>query len=444
MEGLIMAAQLILGLSILVGLHELGHLLAAKAFGMRVEKYSIGFPPKIFSFKKGETEYSLGAIPLGGFVKITGMIDESLDTKSLSAEPKPWEFRSKPAWQRLIVMLGGIIANVITGIIIFIFLAKINGDTYLSKEQLNENGIVASELAQEIGLKTGDKIVKVNGQDYNRFTDLLDPNVILGSNSFYTVLRDGQELNVSIPSNLLDKLSDDQGPFLQPFHTFKIGQVAEGSPAYEAGILAGDRIEAINGEEVKYYHEAVDIIQSSSNKELSFRIRRPSDEVEQIFEELQVTARISSEGKLGFIPTWTTDLQYDSYSWGEAASIGTYDAFNFVWINIKAFGKIFSGEVSARKSLSGPIGIAQIFGGSWDWLHFWRITALLSMILAFMNFLPIPALDGGHVAFLLYELVSGRKPSDKFLENSQKVGMVILLSIMVFAFYNDIARFFLQ
>ena len=205
MEGLVMTAQIILSLSILVGLHEMGHLLAAKAFGMRVEQFSIGFPPKIFSFKYGETEYALSAIPLGGFVKISGMIDESMDVEAMKEPPKPYEFRSKPAWQRLIVMLGGIIVNVITGIVIFISLTYIYGDTFISNEAVNEHGgIVAYELGQELGLQTGDKIVKVNGKEVEDFSEILDPHVFMGDGAYYTVERNGKMVNIPIPGNFIE------------------------------------------------------------------------------------------------------------------------------------------------------------------------------------------------------------------------------------------------
>ena len=255
METVIMIAQLILGLSILVGLHEFGHLLAAKAFGMRVEQFSIGFPPKIFSFKYGETEYALSAIPLGGFVKISGMIDESLDTKNMSEEPEPYEFRAKPAWQRLIVMMGGIIVNVVTGIIIFVFLQYGYGETYESKENIAENGIYAYEPAQEIGLQTGDIIINVNGKDYEKVSDLTSSDVLLESDSYYTVLRDGEEIIIPIPNDLIGRISEDNQriPFIAPLYEFEVDVVQPQSNADMAGLLPRDKIIAVNGNEVKYF-----------------------------------------------------------------------------------------------------------------------------------------------------------------------------------------------
>lgn len=433
METIIMIAQLLLGLSILVGLHEAGHMLAAKAFGMRVEQYSIGFPPKIFKFKYGETEYSLGAIPLGGFVKITGMIDESLDTKSLSEEPQPYEFRAKPAWQRLIVMMGGIIVNVITGIIIFIFLQYGYGETYVPKDIVMENGIYAYDLGKEIGLQTGDKIIAVNGRDYERVGDLTSTDVLLTSNSYYTVLRDGKEIKVPIPNDFIERYSEDNQSvdFFDPLFEFKVDVVAPQSNADMAGLEKGDKIIAVNGEPVKYFQEFSEYLEKNKGKEIALTVRRLED-------TKQITAQVTDEGKLGFYPDAEMELAHQEFSFAEAIPSGTAKAFDVVWVNIKAFGKIFRGEVSASESLSGPIGIAQIFGGEWIWQKFWTITGLLSMVLAFMNFLPIPALDGGHVVFITYEMISGRKPSDKFLENAQKVGMVLLLGLMGFAIFNDI------
>ncbi len=444
MEGVIMAAQLLLGLSILVGLHEFGHLLAAKAFGMRVEKYSIGFPPKIWGKKFGETEYSLGAIPLGGFVKISGMIDESLDTKSMSEEPEPWEFRAKPAWQRLIVMMGGIIVNVITGVIIFISLLYINGESYLTKDELNKHGIEASDLARQIGLRTGDKIIDISGKDYETYGDLLSPDVILGSDVYYTVLRDGEYLKIDIPSDFLDRLSDKRGePFIDFRAPFKVGQILAGSNAEDGGLQAGDEFVSVNGDPIKYYDEFKGKMDELKGQEFTAVVSRPMEGTESDVtspETLKLT--VDEDGLLGFQAQKMVNYATRDFGLGVSISKGTNEAFGIVWQNIRGFGKIFSGEVSASKSLSGPIGIAQFFGGTWDWNHFWRITGLLSMVLAFMNFLPIPALDGGHVVFLTWEMVSGRKPSDKFLENAQKVGMVLLLGLMSYAIFNDVYKLF--
>ncbi|SMD36796.1 regulator of sigma E protease [Reichenbachiella faecimaris] len=438
MEGLIMTAQLLLGLSILVGVHEFGHLIAAKAFGMRVEKYSIGFPPKIWGFQYGETEYSFGAIPLGGFVKISGMIDESLDTEALSQEPEEWEFRAKPAWQRLIVMMGGIIVNVITGIIIFVFLVYSNGSSYVPKEELNKHGIVAYELGQEIGLKSGDVILKVNGKDYNRFNDLRSMEVLFADQPTYKVQRGDSVFDLAFPEGFLNKLTDKKykDRFIAFRFPYDVGQVIAGSEAAKGGLLAGDKILTVNNEPAIYFDQLKALLTSHADSNVVATVKRLDNSTATL------TFKVSPEGTIGFQPNPLINYMHDEYSFGQAIPIGTAQAFNVVWANVKGFGKIFSGEIAVTKSVGGPFKIAQMYGGTWDWMKFWNMTGLLSMILAFMNFLPIPALDGGHVVFLTYEIVSGQKPSDKFLENAQKVGMVLLLGIMGFAIFNDIFQIF--
>lgn len=435
MEILIMAGQLILGLSILVGLHELGHLLAAKAFGMRVEQYFIGFPPKVFSIKRGETEYGIGAIPLGGFVKISGMIDESLDTEQMRGEPKPWEFRAKPAWQRLIVMLGGIIVNVITGIIIFVVLTYKNGNTYLPASEARY-GIVAYDLAKEIGLQTGDKIVRINGKPYKDFAEIRSSDVLLGNNSYYTIERNGKQMDIDIPNDFIDKLSDKKstGQFIDPIQPFKVGELAAGQPAIKAGLKTGDVITSVNGKPIHFYHEFGETVRPMKNKPIVMTVTRNG-------QPLTLKMTTTADGTVGLWPTSLLKFTTEEYTFGEALAVGTKRAFQVVFDNIKGFGKIFRGEVSASKALSGPIGIAQnLFGGVWLWDRFWMVTGLLSMALAFMNALPIPALDGGHATILTYEIVSGRKPSDRFLEAAQRVGMVILLGLMAFAIFNDVFK----
>ncbi len=438
MEGLIMTAQLMLGLSILVGLHEGGHLLAAKFFGMRVEKFSIGFPPKIWGFQYGETEYSIGAIPLGGFVKISGMVDESLDTESLPEEPQPWEFRAKPAWQRLIVMLGGIIVNVITGMFIYISLAYSNGESYISKEEFNKHGLVAFELAEQIGLKTGDRILEINGKDYQKYSDLRSPDVLLGDNSYYTVNRDGQTFEVKIPGDFIDRMTDKNQavPFIEPRTPFKVGRVAFGTPAEDGGLETGDEFSSVNNTEIKYFNEFKSSLSDNAGKEIEAVVKKENGE------ETTLNFMVSEEGTIGFEADILVELSYREFSVTESISHGTNQAFGVVFTSIRGFGKMFRGEINPSKSLAGPIGIAQMFGGIWDWSRFWKLTGLLSMVLAFMNLLPIPALDGGHVMFLTFEIVSGRKPSDKFLEGAQKVGMVLLLGLMVFVIFNDIIKIF--
>lgn len=437
MDTLIMVGQLLLGLSILVGLHELGHLLTAKMFGMRVEKFSIGFPPKIAGFQWGETEYSIGAIPLGGFVKISGMVDESMDTEQMSAEPQPWEFRSKPAWQRLIVMLGGIIVNVITGIVIFFFMVYNNGETYYSRDQVIENGIVAYEYAEAIGLQTGDKILDVSGEPYKSLGDLTSGSVLLSENGYYTVERNGEQLKIDIPKGFINTFNSDESftKFVSLRFPFDVGVVDEGSEAEKAGMKVGDKILAVNGQKIEYYDEFKPALAGYENKNAEIVIQSQNE-----IDTLSIA--VSDDTTIGFYANLLIDPVQRKFGVGESLKKGTEKAFGVVILNARAMGKMFTGEVSAR-NVSGPIGMAKIYGDVWDWTKFWSITGLISMILAFMNLLPIPALDGGHVMFLLYEMISGKAPSDKFLENAQKVGMAILLVLMVFVIGNDILKIFM-
>lgn len=460
MEGLIMAGQLILGLSILVTLHEFGHYITAKWFKMRVDKFYLFFDflfpiPSILNFalfkkKIGDTEYGLGWFPLGGYVSIAGMIDETQDASNLAKEPEPWEFRAKPAYQRLIVMLGGVIVNVITGIVIFIFLTYSNGNNFISKAELNKNGIVALELAQQIGLKTGDRIIQVNGADFNSLTDLRSSEVLLGDNSSYTIQRGNQTIEIKIPSNFIEKLSDKKAGFIEPMAKFKVAEVTspnpptafdkllgkksdEMLPALSAGLKEGDYITAVNTKPITFYHEVKEALKMEAGKPIRLRIVRNGKA-----DTLQMT--VTQGGQIGFFPELLIKVSHQEYGFLEASGIGTSRAFSVVTDNVRGFKKIASGDVSASKALSGPIGIAQMFGGVWDWTRFWMLTGLLSMALAFMNILPIPALDGGHAVFLLYEMITGKSASDKVLERAQQAGMMILLALMAYTFGNDIFK----
>lgn len=440
MEGLIMAAQLILGLSILVTLHELGHFIPARLFKAKVTKFFLFFDAygfKLFSFKKGETEYGIGWLPLGGYVKIDGMIDESMDKEFLNSEPKPWEFRSKPAWQRLIIMIGGVTVNLITGFVIFIALTYYLGESYLPASEA-KYGIVAHELAQELGLKTGDKILKINNKTYERFSDPISPDVLLESGSFYTINRKDSIFDLYIPSDFINKMADNKfknASFLDPITTFKVGGVVPGKAAEKAGLLKGDKIIFIDSTKIAFFHELQAALSEKKGKNITLIINRNN-------ENLNLKASVSAEGKLGF--EVESELKYNSQKFGLLESIGkgTVKAFSIVTIQFKGFKKLFTGEIDPSKSLSGPIGMAQQFGGTWDWVRFWTLTGLISMVLAFMNLLPIPALDGGHVIFLLYEIIARRKPSDKFYESAQKIGMALLMALMVYAVFNDVLKFF--
>lgn len=455
---MIMLAQLLLSLSFLVAVHEFGHLLAAKYFGMRVEQFSIGFPPKIISFKKGETEYALSAIPLGGYVKISGMIDESLDTEAMKLPPQSWEFRAKPAWQRLIVMLGGIFVNVVVGVMIFIGLTYVNGDSYILKDEINKNGgFLIGPIGEKIGLQHGDKIVKINGQDFDYFEDILKPETLLSTNGHYTVERNGQLIDIPIPADFIQKFNKKSsvGDFLWPRIPPVIGRVAPGTLADRIGLKPGDQIVEINGTPVNFHDQVVTIVKQMTDPKnlqggtgiaksdsVNFKVQRGS-------EVLSYHESFKGDTMIGFAPNGTMPKEFlekaehnVTYGFFESIPRGTERAFSTLAVQVKAFGRIITGALNARDSLSGPVGIAQAFGTEWDWNRFWSLTGVLSLVLAFMNLLPIPALDGGHVMFLSYEIISRRKPSDKFLENAQKVGMVFLLALMVFIFANDLIKVF--
>ncbi len=443
MDWMIMVAQLLLSLSFLVAVHEAGHLLAAKYFGMRVEQFSIGFPPKIWSFRKGETEYAISAIPLGGYVKISGMIDESLDTETMKQEPQPWEFRSKPAWQRLIVMLGGISVNVIVGIVIFIGITFAFGDMFLLKDAINKHGgFYAGPVGESIGLKTGDKIVAINGQDFQYFQDILKPETLLSTNGYYTVERDGRQIEIPIPADFIQQFNkkENQGQFVLFRLPAEVAIVEPGSIADSVGLREGDRVVAVNGVPVTYTDEVNDVVASAIQE------RKDSITlgVDRGGERLVFTASFKGAERIGFGANRKDFLDRASrvvnYSFAESIPLGIERAFTTLAVQVKAFGRIISGTLSPKESLSGPLGIMQAFGGEWDWERFWSLTGVLSLVLAFMNLLPIPALDGGHVMFLSYEMISRRKPSDKFLETAQKVGMVFLLALIVFIFANDIVK----
>jgi len=450
MEGMIMTTQLLLSLSILIAVHEWGHFITARMFNIRVEKFYLFFDflfPmanvlnfSLVKYKKGDTEYGIGWFPLGGYVKIAGMVDESMDKEQMKAEPQPWEFRSKPAWQRLIVMMGGIIVNVITGVLIFIGIVYFIGDRYILKDYVNENGgVQAMDLAQQIGIQTGDQIIKINGHDFEYFDDLAKPDVLLSENSYYTVLRSGEQVNIPIPPDFIEQFDkrDAIVNFVLPRRAPIVDEVAPNTIAERIHLQQGDRIVEVQNKPIAYHDELTAVTRNFSGDTLQFKVKRG----EQLMEFKEY---FKDAPGIGFyVPNQIVPVEGEktvTYSLGESALIGPGRAFGVIGVQLKAFRKIFTGQISFKKSLSGPIGMAKAYGGTWDWERFWRMTGLLSMVLAFMNFLPIPALDGGYVMFLLYEMISGREPSEKFFENAIKVGMAILLVLMVFVFYNDIAK----
>jgi len=435
MESLIMAAQLILSLAILVTLHELGHFIAARAFGIKVEKFYLFFDAwgvKLFSFKYKDTEYGIGWLPLGGYVKIAGMVDESMDKDQIAKPAEPWEFRSKPAWQRLIVMIGGVTVNLLLGIFIFSMMIFKYGENYVPASEL-KYGIIAQELGKEIGLETGDKIISINGKPLEKFEDLTNPDVFLNKNVQFEVDRNGEQKIVKIPADFIEKLSDKRkAGFVDFRYTFKVG-IIQNPLTEKAGLRKGDVFYSVNGDTTPYFDMFHKSLLKYKNTDATFHVYRDN----QI---ITLVIPISEDGKLGFKQEPQINFGKNTYGFFESFSAGTERAFYALAANIKGFGKVIKGEVNPSKALAGPIGIAKEFGSTWVWERFWALTALISLILAFMNILPIPALDGGHVVLLLLEMVMGRPLSEKTQMTIQSIGMIILLALMVFVFGNDIYK----
>jgi len=436
MSIVIMVGQLLLGLSILVILHEFGHFIAARAFGIKVEKFYLFFDAwgvSLFKFNYKGVEYGIGWLPLGGYVKIAGMIDESMDTEQMAGPPQPWEFRSKPAWQRLIVMLGGITVNILLGILIFWVITLKYGETQTPNDNL-KYGIAPGVVGKKIGLQPGDKIVAVNGKHIEYFDELISSKVLLG-NSVLTVDRDNKEVLITVPGTILNDLSDyGIAEFVKPRVKFAIDGISPNSGAQKAGLAKGDSILAINGQKTAFFDEVQTALQNNKNKQVELTIWHNNVTRQQ-------PAQITKEGTLGFLPkpTLPEDITIHFGFFG-SLPVGASKALGQFADQSKALSKIFTGQVKARKAISSPIGIAVMFGSHVDWFRFWNLVGLLSMVLALMNLLPIPALDGGHALFLLIEMIKGKPLSDKFLERAQIVGFVLLICLMVFAFGNDIVK----
>jgi regulator of sigma E protease len=441
MEILVMVGQLLLGLSILIVLHEGGHFLAARAFGIKVEKFYLFFDAwgfKLFSFTYKDVEYGIGWLPLGGYVKIAGMIDESMDTAAMDLPPQPWEFRSKPAWQRLIVMLGGVTVNIIVGIFIFWMLTFKYGETYIPNDQI-KFGIAPGLVGKKIGLMGGDKIVAINGNKLERFDDLRSSKVLIDKASL-TIIRNGETKIVQVPDNILNTISDASvGDFITPRMKAQVDSVITGGFAAEAGLLKGDLLISVNGESAMFFDQLKDVLATQKGQTVQITVLRNGG----VF---TVPVMVSKEGTIGFVVT-PGDIHTKTQEFGflQALPVGASKAWGSLIDNAKGIGKIFKGQVRADKALSGPVEIARkLYGGVFDWARFWSITGLLSMALALMNLLPIPALDGGHSVFLLIEMIKGKPLSDKFMELAQMVGFVILAALMVFALGNDIFKAFLR
>ncbi|HYK76211.1 MAG TPA: RIP metalloprotease RseP [Daejeonella sp.] len=437
MDGLIMAGQLLLGLSILIILHEAGHFFAARAFGIKVEKFYLFFDAwgfKLFSFKYKDCEYGIGWLPLGGYVKIAGMIDESMDTDQLAGPPQPWEFRSKPAWQRLIVMLGGVTVNIILGIFIFWMLTLKYGESYIPNDKL-QYGIAPGIIGRSIGLQAGDNITAVNGKKVVRFEELNSSKVLFG-NTELNVNRHGEQKTITVPGDIINELSDyGIGQFIEARGLMgSIADLAPAGNAEKAGLQKGDSIIAVNQTPVKFFDEFQAEMQANRGKSVELSVLRHN-------QPLTIKTTVSEEGTLGvIIPRLGVPVENAKYGLMESLPVGASKAWGSFADNAKGLGKVVTGEVKANKAFTGPIGIATMFGNTVNWYKFWSLVGLLSMALALMNLLPIPALDGGHALFLVIEMIKGEPLSDKFMERAQMVGFIILITLMVFIFGNDIIK----
>lgn len=442
MEFVIKISQFLLSLSLLIVLHELGHFIPAKLFKTRVEKFYLFFDIKYSLFKKkiGETVYGIGWLPLGGYVKISGMIDESMDKEQMAKPPQPWEFRSKPAWQRLIIMLGGVTVNFILAAIIYIFLAFGYGDIDITADSIEDGYWIENPLLVDYGFKTGDKILSINDNEIVNYSDLkkylLEAQVV-------TIERDGETQEIKLPEDFLGQLSGSKSrTFFELRYPFIVNRVSDSSLNKSVDLKKNDIILTVNGNPLKYYDQVGNRLESLKNQTIQVELLR--DE-ETITRELKV----DGDGKLGIYPGGNLSdierLDYyniirKEYGFGESIGVGLTKFKNQIvgyWTQLKL---IFSPSTGAYKGVGGFKAIFDIFPDQWIWADFWNLTAFLSIMLGVLNLLPIPALDGGHVMFLLYEMVSGRKPSDKFMEYAQMVGFFILIALVLFANGNDIFK----
>jgi len=446
MEYVIQFGQLFLSISILVVLHEGGHFIAAKYFKTKVESFYLFFNPWFSVYKKkiGETEYGIGWLPLGGYVKIAGMIDESMDKEQMDKEPEPWEFRSKPAWQRLIIMLGGIIVNVIVGFLIYSFVLMGYGEKYLPNENLTDGVFVMNEvLSESVGIRTGDKIVSVNGETYQGFFNSVE-NMLYAET--ITVNRGGEELKLQVPGDVLGKLIESkklgQG-LLYPRIPFTVAGIGKGYVAENSGLMLKDQIVGINNDEIKYFDEFKALAEKYTNQNVELKVLREGKTVSipmlipdsNILGIARYPYSVEELGEQGIYETKT-----NKYGFFAAFGRGAGKAQEEITKYYNGFKKMVNPSTGAYKGMGGFYSISKVFGTKWRWQNFWEKTAWISLVLAFMNLLPIPALDGGHVMFLMYEIITRRKPNEKLMEYAQMAGMIFLLLFMIYA-NTDFLRF---
>ena len=444
MEIIVKISQFLLSLSLIIVLHELGHYIPAKLFKTRVEKFYLFFDIKYSLFKKkiGETVYGIGWLPLGGYVKIAGMIDESMDTEQMAKEPQPWEFRSKPGWQRLIIMLGGVIVNFILSLIIFIGLAYNYGTTEIPLDSIKDGFLIESPILKDIGFQTGDNIIAVDGKEIVSYIDLRKSIIAAET---YTVERDGEYIELNIPIDFLGQLSSSntQTTF-ELRRPFIIQAISDISLNRGYDLQLGDRIISVNGKETKYQDQVIQILNENMNRTVDVEIARDNVIYNKVL-------NVDANGKLGVILGGTmkdmtalgyVQIENKSYSFSESLIKGTENFISFFDSYLDQIVAIFNPSTGAYKGLGGFLAIGNIFPGTWDWQAFWSTTAFLSIMLGVLNVLPIPMLDGGHAMFLIYEMISGRKPSDKFMEYVSIMGLILLLTLVLYANGNDIYKLF--
>jgi len=481
MEFVIQISQFLLSLSLLIVLHEFGHYLPAKLFKTKVEKFYLFFDPwakrrsekelndyrnqktaeyaaegqefkpsfwdklkpkslSIIKKKIGETVYGIGWLPLGGYVKISGMIDESMDREQMAKPAQPWEFRSKPAWQRLIIMLGGVTVNFILAYLIYVFASFTYGDSDITAESLKDGYWIENPVLNDLGFKTGDKVLAINGNEIVNDSDIGD--YIIGAEAI-TIERSGEVKTIELPVDFLGQLSSKKIRGLFNHRVpFMVGEISEESLNIDSGLEQKDIIQSIDGQKLQYFDQLDDIMEQYKGQTITAQILRDDQIIEK---ELKV----DSDGKLGIFPAVSrsrfAELGYyniitKTYSFGESFGVGWNKFTGTIKSYWEQLGVIFNPKTGAYKGVGGFMAIFNIFPDNWSWPAFWSLTAFLSIMLAILNLLPIPALDGGHVVFTLYEMISGRKPNQKFLERAQTIGFFILIALVLFANGNDIFK----
>ena len=437
MDVIIKIAQLLVSLSILIVLHEMGHFVLARIFKVRVEKFYLFFDAGFSLFKKkiGDTEYGIGWLPLGGYVKISGMIYESMDREQMKQPPQPHEFRSKRAWQRLLIMLGGVLVNFLLALLIYILVFFRWGEEYVPVDRI-EWGYQFEQELLDLGLKDGDKILALDGQEVERWI-AIHHDIVVNETKVIQVEREGSLMDIEIPEGSTSKLLKLKYAMI-PRYPAAVSGLAKGGNMMQAGAQPDDQIIEVNGSPIGFYDEFVDITRSEPNTTFGLTVVRGGDTI-------SYRASTDEYGLFGFTPKNYLDYFETvvvKYSFFQSIPAGINRGFDITTSYLKQLKMLFKPETKAYEELGGFIKIGSIFPSTWDWERFWNMTAFLSIILAIMNILPIPALDGGHVAFLMFEIISGRKPGDKFLEYAQIVGMVLLLSLLLYANLNDIIGLF--